>query len=110
MSVSRRFMTEKITVWTEQSKGAGQYAARVWSRSEIKCTLIKGGKTQTDNTGAEFKPSNTVFSGVEIPRGAKVADGWVVSPQPTADAYTVRATDTYTPLGAALRDYVAYTG
>ena len=110
---SRRFMTDKVTVWTAVEGSGSPFDPNpdgIWHRDVYPCTYAAGGETQTDQNGAEFKPRSTFYVAVEIARGVRVALGDVEEVEPPATAETVRKVDTWTPLRGQARDWVLFTG
>ena len=108
----RRFLTDKATVWESVSPyPADPFQDRNWSRNVINCCIASGGKTQTDGDGAQFQPSTTYWSDIEIRRGARIKPGDHLDAKPPNDTETIRKSSSWSVHPAQnIRDYVGYTG
>lgn len=114
MSLTNRHMTDQVTVWafdesvTDPADPFDDGGA--WVRTVLPCEFESGGETQKDSNGAEFQPQTTLYTAVEIARGARVKVGEHEDEEPPADSETVRKTGAGTGLSFQAREFEAWTG
>lgn len=113
MSLTTRHMIDKVTYWVyiEANDPTDPYATGGWSApTTLPCEYESGGRTQTDQNGAEFQPMSTYYTAKEIPRGAAVVLGASVELTPPANAETVRKVGKGTGLRGQASEFAAWTG
>lgn len=113
MSLTTRHMIDQLTYWVyaEANDPTNPYATGSWSAPvTLQCEFESGGRTQTDQNGAEFQPMSTFYTASEIPRGASIMIGRYSSAEPPASAENVRKVGKGTSLRGQASEFVSWTG
>lgn len=114
MSLSSRHMIDKVTVWTPvegtETPSDPFNDPVTHTRIVLPCEYESGGKTQKDQSGAEFQPETTIYTVTAIAKGASVKIGEHSETSPPNDAETVRKVGGGTSLSFQVSEFVAWTG